>query len=369
VSSIFHDYLWRVFFAQTLSIGDIDFSRMAFWGSEINHAVAQYLNTIYTGICTLDTDNFDLYLGQAPFPLHISQKTKLALRWHDSIPITHPDTIHNKVQHNKYFIQNFNLNKGKAFFICNSEHTKNILLEIEPNIKNRAIVSYCAVDIEQQLYTDIKLHKNIIQYYSTEIKYNGEKYYIPDKVFDPDIPYLLAVGTIEPRKNYITLLSAWEEYNIEQKENIQLIIVGNIGWGLNKVLHDITHYLKNAHGLFILQNVPTYNLKRIYSHAIATVVPSIEEGFSYSGVESMAAGTIVLASDISVHREIYNDNALFFNPYSIEDLKNLINKVVSIKNTNDYNKIILKAKQYCTKYSFAASSQRWAKILQTISQW
>jgi glycosyltransferase involved in cell wall biosynthesis len=248
VSALFNDYLWRVFFSYTLSVEDIDLDRIAFFGSEISHSAAEYLNTLCAGICTLNTDNFDIYLGQPPFPLQVSSKTKLALRWHDSMPITHPDTIHNKVQHNKYFLQNFQLNKDKAFFICNSEYTKNRLREIEPNIKDCSLVSYCAIDVEQQVNIDKNLNEDIIYNYSAQIQYRVKQYYNPYKKFDSDIPYLLAVGTIEPRKNYTTLLSAWADYNLEQKTHIQLVIVGNLGWGLDKVLHEMESYLKNREG-------------------------------------------------------------------------------------------------------------------------
>jgi len=61
--------------------------------------------------------------------------------------------------------------------------------------------------------------------------------------------------------------------------------------------------------VFLLNNVPADDLRVLYRHAAATVCPSLAEGFDFSGVEAMRCGGVVLASDIPVHREVYQDAA------------------------------------------------------------
>jgi glycosyltransferase involved in cell wall biosynthesis len=69
--------------------------------------------------------------------------------------------------------------------------------------------------------------------------------------------------------------------------------------------------------LFVLEDVPSPELRLLYKHARATICPSFGEGFDFSGVEAMRSGGAVVASDIAVHREIYGDAAEYFSPYSI----------------------------------------------------
>ena len=78
----------------------------------------------------------------------------------------------------------------------------------------------------------------------------------------------------------------------------------------------------------MLNAVPAPDLRVLYQHATATVCPSVGEGFDFSGVEAMRSGGVVVASDIAVHREVFSDAAVYFNPYStgslVEALKGVL---------------------------------------------
>ena len=75
--------------------------------------------------------------------------------------------------------------------------------------------------------------------------------------------------------------------------------------------------------------MPSSELRVLYKHAAATVCPSVAEGFDYSGVEAMRCGGVVIASDIPVHREIYQNASAYFDPYSVEDAAIVIERVIS----------------------------------------
>ena len=66
----------------------------------------------------------------------------------------------------------------------------------------------------------------------------------------------------------------------------------------------------------------------IRRHATVTVCPSLGEGFDFSGVEAMRSGGVVIASDIPVHREVYEDAAEYFDPYATVSLVKALKKVV-----------------------------------------
>lgn len=135
------------------------------------------------------------------------------------------------------------------------------------------------------------------------------------------------VSTIEPRKNHLELLGAWERLKYTTHPHLKLVIVGNLGWDCQPVLDKFRPWAERG-DLYLLNDVPSAELRVLYKHATATVCPSLAEGFDYSGIEAMRSGGIVISSDIPVHREIYGDASEYFNPYSTEDAAMVIQKAL-----------------------------------------
>ena len=96
-------------------------------------------------------------------------------------------------------------------------------------------------------------------------------------------PYILSVGTLEPRKNLITLLKA---YNIlrEKGNDYQLVIVGEKGWYFKKFLKEIESFGKD---IIITGYVDRKELPALYSGAEVMVFPSLYEGFGLPPLEAM----------------------------------------------------------------------------------
>ena len=108
--------------------------------------------------------------------------------------------------------------------------------------------------------------------------------------------YLLMVSTLEPRKNHLTLLAAWEQLQAEHHEDLELVIVGMLGWDHEAIVHKFRPWIERG-TLHVLEDVPSAELRLLYRHAAATVCPSFGEGFDFSGVEAMRSGGAVVASD------------------------------------------------------------------------
>src|SRR5204863_283987 len=143
--------------------------------------------------------------------------------------------------------------------------------------------------------------------------------------------YLLCVATIEPRKNHARLLAAWEVIKAETDPDLKLVVVGSLGWNYLKTVQGFRPWIDRGE-LFMLSAVPAPDLRVLYRHAVATVCPSIGEGFDFSGVESMRSGGVVIASGIAAHREVYADGAAYFDPYSTVDLVAVLKKVLYADN-------------------------------------
>ena len=121
--------------------------------------------------------------------------------------------------------------------------------------------------------------------------------------------YILHVGTIEPRKNVELLMAVWREWVAENPAAPALVLCGRSGWKSD----DLNRMLARAEADGWLRRpgyVDDAALAALYRHALAVVCPSLHEGFGLPLVESMAAGTPVVASDIPVFREVAGDAAV-----------------------------------------------------------
>lgn len=122
--------------------------------------------------------------------------------------------------------------------------------------------------------------------------------------------YILAVGTIEPRKNVKGILSAFEQFMkhsliATRRKPLELVIAGKFGWGIKP---------QNAKYIKVLGYIEENDLPGLYSGASMFVFPSFYEGFGFPVLEAMACGTPVITSNRGSLSEIANDAALIVDP-------------------------------------------------------
>ncbi len=132
-------------------------------------------------------------------------------------------------------------------------------------------------------------------------------------------PYILFVGTLEPRKNLINLLKAYEESSVLNSQ-YGLVVAGGTDWKFEEIMSKIRE-LKNKN----LNIVHTGYLKikernALYSQAEVFVLPSHYEGFGMPILEAMSYKVPVCLSNIPVFHEVAGDAAIYFDKDSPKDI-------------------------------------------------
>jgi glycosyltransferase involved in cell wall biosynthesis len=123
-------------------------------------------------------------------------------------------------------------------------------------------------------------------------------------------PYVLAVGTLEPRKNLERLIAAWSAMDEAARAGHVLALVGPVGWDAAPILA-----AARDEGALLLGRVSEDELRALYAGASAFAYPSLYEGFGLPILEAMAAGAPVVTSDVSSLPEVAGDAALLVDPH------------------------------------------------------
>lgn len=186
---------------------------------------------------------------------------------------------------------------------------------------------------------------------------------IISRYFNPETKYILSVGTLEPRKNLVRLISAYSLLPYKLKQQYQLVLVGGSGWN-NKILRQTIDNLNLKDKVILPGFVLDEDLPYIYNKASIFVYPSLYEGFGLPPLEAMASGAPVIASNISSLPEVLGHAGLLVNSEKEEEIARAIQKIlVQPKLAEKLSKQgLLQAK----KFSWAKTAQETLEVFKTI---
>ena len=143
-------------------------------------------------------------------------------------------------------------------------------------------------------------------------------------------PYILTVATLEPRKNLLRLVSAFNRSAIGS--DYDLVVVGRVGWG------------PMPEGVTVLSGVDDRHLSSLYEGASAFVLPSLYEGFGLPLVEAAGRGLPIACSNIPVFHEVMRGcdrEATYFEPHDLDSIAAALAVTVSfVKARGRTNRII-----------------------------
>ncbi len=133
-----------------------------------------------------------------------------------------------------------------------------------------------------------------------------------------EAPYILMVGTIEPRKNHKLLLEAYEK-GLKQA-GYHVILAGYMGWNMEEFARQLYSHPDYGRGIYHFDGLEDAAIDYLYQHARFLAFCSYTEGFGLPLLESIQRGTPVIAADIPVSREVAGEYCDWFRQDDAADL-------------------------------------------------
>ena len=311
-------------------------SRLSFIANKENILIQtpkSLLNRLLTGywrnkniIKDLNANEINIYHGlsnELPFGLE-KTSIKMVVTIHDLIFMRYPD-LFRSIDRKIYYHKSKSACQRADRIIAVSQQTKKDIIDFLniPAEKIQVLYQGCNQAFQQQ-YPDNK--KKI-----TITKYN-----IPER-------YLLYVGTIEERKNLLTLLKA-----IKELPNQKLVVIGN-GSAYKKRCDKFIQKNKLSKRVLFLNNLSIEEMASIYQSAEIMIYPSFFEGFGIPILEALFSKTPVITSKGGCFTETGGPHSRYINPSSCSDLKEAI---IEIQNSVELQeKMKEKGFEYAQKFT------------------
>ncbi len=236
--------------------------------------------------------------------------------------------------------------KNSRLIIAVSEHTKKDVVRLLGVSPDRVRVTYLAAN-------------KSFRYIS-----NRESLYEVLKKYGINSKYILSVGTIEPRKNYVNLIKAFALHlDKVKKEEIKLVIVGRKGWAYNECLKSAIELGIQRHIIFC-DYVNDVDLPIIYNMAELFVFPSLYEGFGLPVLEAMCCGVPIICSNTSSIPEVTADAAVLINPLNIPAMADAIENVMS--NVDLRKSLSGKAMRQSSRFSWEKTAQKTISVYKEV---
>jgi glycosyltransferase involved in cell wall biosynthesis len=248
-----------------------------------------------------------------PFPHPIYFKAvRLAIMVHDVIPLL-PDFRRHSLRA-FFFRQSYSSSLRRAdLILTNSERSKADKVSVCGIAPERIQVIYLGFDPDvcQSSPTDGHAKGRVLGRYGI------------------DAPYILWVGKMEPRKNLVRLVQAYNLLLKRRKDIVlQLVLCGGQNWGCENLNRLLREPANRGHVIWT-GPVPNSDLSVLYREAMGFAMPSLYEGFGLPTLEAMASGIPVISSNRSSLPEIAGNAALFFDPESVEEMSTAMERLLS----------------------------------------
>lgn len=206
------------------------------------------------------------------------------------------------------------------------------------------------------------------------------------KKFRLNDTFLLYVGTLQPRKNIIRLVEAFEQLCLEidterssqlttskgrkkafkSKGEIQLVLAGKEGW-LSKPIIDRIDTSPFKQQIIRLGYVSEADKVALIQESSATVLVGLHEGFGIPPLEAMHLGSIPLVANTASLPEVVGEAGILVDPYDVSDIKEGLNTALGLT-ARERAKLLKKAREQRQKFSWEASAKNLLLLIREVAQ-
>jgi glycosyltransferase involved in cell wall biosynthesis len=181
------------------------------------------------------------------------------------------------------------------------------------------------------------------------------------KEYSGGIPYFVYVGALNPRKNLVNLLKAFDQLCEKEGAKAKMIVVGNKMYR-TQAIDDTYKNMKFKEQVVFLGHLKTEDLNRIYGAALALAYVSYFEGFGIPIVEAFRSHCPVITSNVTSMPEVAGDAALLVDPFSVDEISSALSRIL---NEDDLRKqLIEKGCQQVKKFSWDISAEKmWESLV------
>ena len=288
----------------------------------------------------------DIYHSPSPDTIDI-EKPKVVVTIHDLIYKTYPqghtqETIDLTQRHMQQIV------KRADHIICISQNTRGDLHRFFDFPKEKTSVVYNGVD-HRQFYL-----------LGPQEKLEAKEALVQMGIVDP---FILFVGTIEPRKNLAGLLEAFASLRQKKQFKGKLVVAGMKGWMMQSV-EPLMARLGIKEDVIFTGFISDDQLRILYNLAEVFVFPSFYEGFGFPIVEAFCCGGAVVCSNVSSCSEIAADAALSVEPENISQIAEAVKKLLEDKACNqDFRQKALKRAEF---FSFHKTAKETLDVYEKI---
>ena len=241
-----------------------------------------------------------IYINASHFPLEWPRH----MRWlderadirpvvfvHDLLPLTHPDYFWDAEPRRHAIRMAFLAQRGAAAIVG-----------------SRTVAAALAEDMRRRGRNDLPIH---VAHPPTAPLFHTAA--LPDPRL-AKARYFVACGTIEPRKNHLTLIAAWRRLVARRgADTPKLLLIGKRGWRCDDIVAGIEDPALRGH-VIEANRLSSGAYRALLGGALALLSPSLAEGFGLPVAEALCVGTPAIVSDIEPHREQGDDVALYIPP-------------------------------------------------------
>lgn len=258
--------------------------------------------------------------------------------------LQYPELFNKKDLHQLVHWTAYSVKRAKAVFTI-SEFSRNAIIEAYNIPKSRIFVTYPGFRMA-----------------TTEKKYSVQKVYALNK------PYILSVGTLQPRKNFSRLIEAFSQIKqLSEYKDYELVIVGKKGWLYEGILNAPKQCNVESSVKF-LDFVPDEHLPELYKQSACFVLPSLYEGFGLPVLEAMAYGIPIVVSNVSSLPEIAGDAGVMVNPEDTEHIAKGIKKALQEKEAPAGEKRREIGLQRVTLFRWDSAAKKTLDILEQVGR-